>query len=68
MYKQYNQNISIKIIKYFIIGLIINLSLKYLPDNNINIYDITIISSIASISYAIIDMLSPSIKIINKSI
>ena len=67
MYKQYNQNISIKIIKYFIIGLIINLSLKYLPDNNINIYDMTIISSIASISYAVIDMLFPSIKIINKS-
>jgi hypothetical protein len=63
MYKQYNQNISIKIIKYLIIGLIINLSLKYLPDNNINTYDIIIISCIASISYAVMDMLSPSIKI-----
>ena len=67
MYKKYNKNIYIKIIKYFIIVLIINLSLNYLPDNNINTYDMIIISCISSISYAIIDMLSPSIKIINKS-
>ena len=65
MYKQYNQNLFIKIMKYIIIGLIINISLKYIPDTNINTNDIIIISCISSITYAIMDMISPSITIKN---
>jgi hypothetical protein len=65
MYKQYNQNITIKIIKYIIIALVLSLSLKYIPSYNIDTNDIIIISCISSITYAVIDMISPSIKIIN---
>jgi hypothetical protein len=65
MYKQQNQNITIKIIKYIIFALIISLSLKYIPSQNIETNDIVIVSCISSITFASMDMLSPSIKIIN---
>ena len=63
MYKQYNINIFHKIIKYLILALIILLSLKYIPDLNINSIDQIMISSIGSITFALLDMLSPSIVI-----
>jgi hypothetical protein len=65
MYKQDNQNITIKIIKYIILALIINISLKYIPSQNINTNDMIMISCIGSITFAIMDMLLPSIKIID---
>ncbi len=65
MYKQQNQNITIKIIKYIIFALIISLSLKYIPSQNIDTNDIIMVSCISSITFASMDMLSPSIKIIN---
>jgi len=63
MYKQYNINIFHKIIKYLILGLVILLSFKYIPDLNINSIDQIMISSIGSITFALLDMLSPSIYI-----
>ena len=63
MYKQYNINIFHKIIKYLILGLVILLSFKYIPDVNINSIDQIMISSIGSITFALLDMLSPSINI-----
>ena len=63
MYKQYNINIFHKIIKYLILGLVILLSFKYIPDLNINSIDQIMISSIGSITFALLDMLSPSINI-----
>lgn len=63
MYKQYNINILHKIIKYLIIGLITLLSLKYIPESNINIVDNIMISSIVSFTFGLLDMFSPSIVI-----
>jgi len=63
MYKQYNINIFHKIIKYLILGLVILLSFKYIPDLNINSIDQIMISSIGSITFALLDMLSPTIYI-----
>ena len=54
-----------KIIKYIIFALIISVSLKYIPSQNIDTNDIVIVSCISSITFASIDMLSPSIKVIN---
>jgi uncharacterized MnhB-related membrane protein len=65
MYKQQNQNITMKIIKYIIFALIISVSLKYIPSQNIDTNDIVIVSCISSITFASMDMLSPSIKVIN---
>ena len=50
-----------KIIKYLLFSLIIYISILYIPANKINNTDIITISAISSISYAIIDMISPSV-------
>lgn len=64
MYKQYNINTFHKIIKYLILGLTILLSFKYIPDlNMISSIDQIMISSIGSITFALLDMLSPTIYI-----
>lgn len=57
----------IKIIKYIIIFIIIYISCKLIPSYNLDIKEIISISSIASISFGILDMISPSIKIIKKN-
>lgn len=57
----------IKIIKYFIMGFVSLLTTKYIPKTSINNMELIMISMIISITYAILDMISPSIKIINKS-
>ena len=63
MYKQYNINIFHKIIKYLILALVISISFNYIPNLNINPIDQIMISSIGSITFALLDMLSPSITI-----
>jgi hypothetical protein len=65
MYKQQNQNITMKIIKYIIFALIISVSIKYIPSQNIDTNDIVMVSCISSITFASMDMLSPSIKVTN---
>ena len=56
-----------KLIKYILISLIIYLSLNYTCINKLTNNEILTISLISSISYAILDMISPTIKIYNKS-
>ena len=52
-----------KIIKYLLIGLIIALSARYIPMQSIRNEESLIIGAIASITFGIIDMYSPSIVI-----
>jgi uncharacterized BrkB/YihY/UPF0761 family membrane protein len=54
-----------KIIKYILMSLITILCLRYIPNNPLKINDIIIISLIISIVYAILDIISPAIKIYN---
>ena len=54
-----------KIVKYLLFGLIISLSVRYIPSSTINNKEIIMIGAISSISFSIIDMISPSIKIDN---
>jgi hypothetical protein len=56
-----------KFIKYILISLLIYLSLKCICINKLTNKEILIISFISSISYAILDMISPTIKIYNNS-
>jgi uncharacterized MnhB-related membrane protein len=56
-------NLYHKIIKYLIIALVIFISIKYIPDNKILVKENIMISAIASITFAILDMVSPSIKV-----
>jgi hypothetical protein len=53
----------IKILKYILIFIIIYSSIIYIPEKKLNIKEVFIISSIASITFAILDIISPSIKI-----
>lgn len=52
-----------KSIKYIIAGLIVLLALHYIPETKLDMKEAIMISAISSIIFAILDMLSPSIKI-----
>jgi nucleosome binding factor SPN SPT16 subunit len=52
------------LIKYLLFGLIVGMSVRYIPVNNIKNKEIIMIGAIASISFGIIDMVSPSIIIV----
>ena len=54
-----------RIIKYILMGFISFISLRYIPKETMNIEDVIKISAISSISFAVLDMISPSIKVIN---
>ena len=54
------------VIKYILIGVITALSIKYIPVTTLLQKDIIIISIIVSIAYAIIDIMLPSVNIVNK--
>jgi hypothetical protein len=64
---QLNNSKIEKIIKYIIIGLIVICSLKYIPDTILKTNELIIIGLITSITYAIFDIISPSIRIYNNS-
>ena len=55
-----------KILKYVLMGIIVMLVVKYLPLYLLNTDEIVMIGLTASITFAILDMLSPSIKIIEE--
>ncbi len=49
-----------RIIKYFLIGLIAFIAIRYIPSNALNDMEILVVSMTISIGYAIIDKLLPS--------
>lgn len=55
-------NINQRIIKYLLIGLIVSIAVRYIPSLPINNKEIIMIGCIASIAFALIDMISPTIK------
>jgi len=57
-----------KITKYILMGLIVVVALKYIPENQINNKEIIMIGATSSISYAILDMISPAIRISNEKV
>jgi len=58
-----NNEYKKKIIKYLLFGLIVSASVRYIPSNLIDQKEIMMIGAIGSISFAILDMVSPSIEI-----
>jgi hypothetical protein len=63
MNKQISDN-NKNLIKYLLIGFIVALATRYIPSNTIKNEEIIMIGAIASITFAIFDMYSPSIQII----
>jgi hypothetical protein len=56
-----------KLTKYILMGLIVVLATKYIPDNNLQIKEIIMIGATSSISFAILDMISPAVSINSNS-
>mgnify|MGYP000126592586 CR=1 FL=1 len=52
-----------KITKYILMGLIVIVALKYIPDSPLKDKEIIMIGATSSISFAILDMISPAIRI-----
>ena len=49
-----------RIIKYFLIGLIAFIAIRYIPSNALDDLEILVVSMTVSIGYAIIDKIMPS--------
>lgn len=62
-YQKYEM--SKRFIKYILITLLVGLGARYIPDLPMKNDEILIIGLIAGVSFAIIDMLSPSVEIKN---
>ena len=56
---------SKRIIKYILMGFIILVAVRYITNQPINTKEIIMIGLISSISFAMLDMVSPSIKVLN---
>ena len=50
-----------KLVKYLLFGLIVSISVRYIPSNQIDNKEILMIGAIGSIFFGILDMVSPSI-------
>lgn len=60
-----NIEITKRILKYIIMGAIVGIATRYIPEVPIPNNYIILISMVSSMSYALLDIVSPSIKNIN---
>tara|TARA_B100001093_G_C26838189_1_gene1019312 strand:- start:2583 stop:2786 length:204 start_codon:yes stop_codon:yes gene_type:complete len=61
--KTNNLEKSKRFIKYLLMGFIILVAIRYIPNKTLDTKEICMIAFISSISFAILDMISPTIKI-----
>ena len=52
-----------RLTKYILMGLIVVIATRYIPDNVIQTKEIIMIGATSSIAFAILDMISPAIHI-----
>jgi hypothetical protein len=57
------QNNIQKLVKYILIGLIVILATRFIPDTIIPDKELLMIGATASITFGIIDMISPSMNV-----
>ena len=60
-----NYNIE-RVIKYIILGLVVLIATKYIPEQSLPMKELIMISATSSIAFSILDMISPSVKVMNK--
>jgi hypothetical protein len=68
MLKITNKEMCKRIIKYILMCLIMLVSLRYIPYQLLNNSELLSLSFISAISFAMLDMISPSILISQKTI
>jgi hypothetical protein len=61
--KQSNLSHVERFTKYILIGLIVVIATRYIPDTILQTKEIIMIGITSSMAYAILDMISPTIKI-----
>ena len=54
-----------KLLKYILMGMIVVIAMKYTPSCNVPNKEIIMIGAVSSIAFAILDIISPTIQIIN---
>jgi hypothetical protein len=64
---QTNNSLNIKILKYVLMSLVVALATRYIPDITIKTKEIVMIGAISGITFALLDIASPSIKIQEKN-
>jgi hypothetical protein len=57
-----NLNIE-RIIKYILLGLVVLVATKYIPEKSLPDKEIIMIAATSAIAFSILDMVSPSVKI-----
>ena len=60
-----NLNIE-RVIKYILLGLVVLVATKYIPENALPMKEIIMISATSSIAFSILDMVSPSVNVSQK--
>ena len=55
-----------RIVKYFLMGIVIIITAKYIPENKIQTKELYMIGATAAIVFAILDMIAPSITVVSK--
>lgn len=53
-----------RIIKYILLGLVVLIATKYIPENGIPTKELIMISATSAIAFSILDMVSPSVKVV----
>ena len=54
-----------KLLKYLVLSLVVSVSIKYIPKNQIENKEIIMIASLTSVTFAILDIINPNIKLYN---
>lgn len=54
-----------KLLKYLVLSLVVSVSMKYIPKNQIENKEIIMIASLTSVTFAILDIINPNIKLYN---
>ena len=60
-----NLNIE-RVIKYILLGLVVLVATKYIPEHGLPMKEIIMISATSSIAFSILDMVSPSVNVSQK--
>ena len=63
--KQFNNSCYQKVIKYVLMGMIVLLAARYIPENTLPNKEIIMIGALSSIVFGILDMIAPSVKVNN---
>ena len=57
------KNTSSKILKYILMGVIVYIAARYVPSSILTNKELLMIGATSSIAFAILDMISPSVKV-----